>query len=187
MGRWGNPNFFFRSIILVLVFLAGLVPTISAHEKSADRSDRKGFIISLDVGGGGLHLGGGRDLGAFLGGFKIGGGISERILLLAEDTTGIGFAGDVPSIEGIFFAPQFFATDSFYVRPGFGFGFAEGDVGGGRTLSTDLGFAAGFAAGYEWRLTKRFAISPEAKFNYLRVEGDNNYSFGVVADLRLYF
>lgn len=172
--------------ILIVTGLLSQGVVLAQESQEKERSPRKGFVIGFDLGGGGIHFGD-DNMGALLGGFVIGGGISEKILLLAENPGALGFRGDTPSGDALLFAPQFFVLDSFFVRPGIGFGFAEVDVVGGGTLSTDLGVAAGLAAGYEWRLTKRFALSPEVKFNYLRVEGGNHYSYGVVADLRWYF
>ena len=156
---------------------------VSGEKK--DRTDRKGFVIGLDLGGGGGQIGD-ENMGALLGGNIIGGGITERILLLAESPFAVGFRSGAPSAYAILFAAQFFVTDEFFVRPGLGFGFATITVNN-RLISSESGFAGALATGYELRLTKRFALSPEVKVIYLRAEGFNNFSIGVAADLRWYF
>lgn len=171
-------------LFLVMATLVAFSPRETAAE---EKTDRKGFLIGFDVGGGAVRFGDDGTHGALLGGLKIGGGITERILLMYEETSSVGLASNLPSLSTGLLSAQFFVLDSYYVRPGVGFGWQERDVAGGGTLLTDLGFTAGLAVGREWRLTRRFALSPEAKFGYARIEGHSDFSYGAAVDLRWYF
>lgn len=56
---------------------------------------------------------------------------------------------------------------------GFGTSHFQQDLSNGFTQSKDeTGFALAAAAGYEWRLTKKFALGPQVEFNYLNIGGD---------------
>lgn len=176
-----------KKIFLVFSLLAALVPALGRTENStAPKTDRRGFFLGLDAGGGGNYFSDKKNRGAFTGGLVIGGGLNEKILLMYEDSASIGLAKTTPTVGEGLFAAQFFLTSNYYVRPGIGFGSAE-TSSGTVTTATDIGFAAGLAAGYEFRLSKRFALSPEVKGHFLRAQGVNYYDYGVVADMRWYF
>ena len=76
---------------------------------------------------------------------------------------------------------QYFIIDNFYVD--LGGGLANGSisqtsrVGGVTTTVTKskFGFVIGGSAGYEFRLTKHFVMSPEVTFDYDRIKGVNYY------------
>lgn len=67
-------------------------------------TSRKGFFVGTDIGGGGLHLSNNRNSGAFIGSFKVGAGLSERVLLLYEDTLVLGTKSDNRTIYSSYFA-----------------------------------------------------------------------------------
>ena len=156
-----------------------------AEEKTVERTQRKGFLIGFDVGGGGLHLNG-RNAGAILSAFKIGGGLNEKILLMFEGAGADDVGRDSSGLVSDLFSAQFFLSPHLYVRPGIGMGLEYEDLPSG-TSETHVGFSSALAAGYEWRLTKKFALSPELKLGYSRINGRNHESYGAVADLRWYF
>lgn len=88
------------------------------------------------------------------------------------------------------FAAQFFLQDNFYVRPGIGVASLQVDGSDGTfsfSASSDAGFNASLSAGYEFRLTKRFALSPEGTFTYSSIEGSSVTHYGVKAALQWYF
>jgi hypothetical protein len=170
-------------IVIVLALLSSGLHSVYAK----DVTSRKGFVIGFDLGGGAAHFGGGGNSGAFMFGMKIGGGLSEHVLLLAEFFDAQSARNDSASLTGVLFSSQFFLPLDFYVRPGVGFGYGKVKLPGGASVSSDNGFAAGFAFGHEWRPTRRFSLSPEIKADYLRFEGLNNFAYGAVLDLRWYF
>lgn len=175
-------KYMISGVVAVLILLPGF-----SGVRAAELTERKGFVIGFDLGGGRVHFNGGGSSSAFMAGIKIGGGISEHVLLLAEFFDAQGIRDDSASLVGLLFSSQIFLPLDFYVRPGIGFGYAKVKLPGGATVTSDNGFAAGFAFGHEWRLTKRFAFSPEAKFDYARIEGGNNFAYGATMDLRWYF
>lgn len=154
-------------IIVVLVLLLSGVQDVYAK----DLTSRRGFVIGFDLGGGGVHFGGGENSSAFLAGVKIGGGISEHVLLLGEFFDAQGIRDDSATLVGLLFSSQIFLPLDFYIRPGVGYGYGDAKTPSGATVTSDKGFAAGFAFGHEWRLTKRFALSPEAKLIIFALKG----------------
>ncbi|MFH1016595.1 MAG: hypothetical protein V1798_00255 [Pseudomonadota bacterium] len=171
-------------VLFALSFAFGLMSRWAIADEPV-REPRQGFFLGFDVGGGGITLNG-LDRGAFLGGIKIGGGVSEKVLLMGE-TSGAATSidGDTVGISGIYFATQWFFADNFYVRPGVGFAVLR-TASGHISAESDAGFSAAAAVGYEFRLTKRFAMSPEAKGSYARIQGGNVGAYGAALDLRWY-
>src|SRR3990167_6466517 len=161
-----------------------------------EKNSRKGFVVGIDVGAADLRLSNSGNEGAFLGGFKVGWGVHERVLLFLEETSLLAFNNVSSTIQALYVSGQFFLLKNFYVRPGVGYADAEEDAAAGiattnfgnaKFVSTDLGFTAAGTAGYEFRIKKKFALSPEGKFGYLRLGGANHLFFGAVLDMRWYF
>lgn len=181
-----------RSILAVIIGLSAAVLLLAPFSAIAQEdafSERKGFILGFDAGGGyeyyNLTKTSGLSVG--VGSIKAGWGLSEKILLLAEMGYSVGSKDKMPSMLLTYLAPQIFATDSFYVRPELGFAYGRVEKTSGAAKENGYGLSAGLASGYEFRLTKRFALSPEVQFRYARVEGGNAYITGAYADLRWYF
>ncbi|HMQ10303.1 MAG TPA: outer membrane beta-barrel protein [Oligoflexia bacterium] len=173
------------ALSLVLLFMMG-----SAYAQ--DYVDRKGFFLGFSLGGGSLNIDGGDyKEGAFLGGIRIGGGISENILLMAETNNAITDEDGVTVTHGsLNFAAQFFLNGNFYLRPGIGFASLQIDGDDGTfsfSATSDAGFNACLSAGYEFRLGKRFALSPEATFSYSSIEGSDVTHYGLKAAFQWYF
>ncbi|HEX6942597.1 MAG TPA: outer membrane beta-barrel protein [Gemmatimonadaceae bacterium] len=144
-------------------------------------NDHHGFFIGFNLGAGTADINtDGADTDREWGGcanFRAGGAISNQLLLGGEFT---GWArdddGNTTSLSTFLFAATYYPGPSgFFLRGGVGFGTSsfEADAGDGFTLSKDeTGFALAAAAGYEWRLTKKFALGPQVEFNYLNIGGD---------------
>ncbi|MCI5072546.1 autotransporter domain-containing protein [bacterium] len=178
-----------KRILLSLSFFVGLAfGSVHAQEYT----DRKGFFIGFSLGGGGLNVDGGDyRKGAYLGGLRIGGGISEDILLMAETNNAIGEEDGLTVTHGsLSFAAQFFFRDNFYVRPAIGIATLQVDGSEGSfsfSSTSDAGFNASVSAGYEFRLSKRFALSPEITYAYSSVESITVSHYGAKAALQWYF
>jgi hypothetical protein len=121
---------------------------------------------------------------------RIGGAIRSNVLLGLESSTwvkdydleaGGTKVGDAKvTFNTVLFAATWFpGNQGFYMRGGVGVGTAKGEVGfdiSGLPLpnleSDESGFAALAALGYEWRLSRKFAIGPQVESFFLGVDGD---------------
>ena len=143
--------------------------------------DHHGFFIGFNLGAGTAQIkndgeSSDHEWGG-AGNFRLGGAVKNNLLLGAEFT---GWTkddnGNTVSLSSILFAVTYYPTDQgFYLRGGAGFGGSHfsTDLPNGSTLSKDeSGFAMALATGYEWRLTKKFALGPQVEFNWLDIGGD---------------
>lgn len=169
------------AVALVVVLILATSPT-SAQEKTS----RKGFVTGFSLGGGLLSLESGREVGATLAGFIAGYGLHEYVLLLLEGTAAVGSDAEETNIENLLISTQLFLNSPFFVRAGLG-----GSIGEVESLpdapSTSAGFATAFSTGYEFRMLRRFALSPTFRVDYSRIAGGNHVSYGGLLDFRWYF
>jgi len=78
----------------------------------------------------------------------------------------------------------------FYVRGGVGVGSLEYglDTGVFTISARDDGFGCLVATGYEWRLTRRFALGPQFEYGYGKINDDLSMNYwNVTAGLNWYF
>jgi len=169
--------------ILVLTALAMVTSLYAANAFAGSHPhDHHGFFIGFNLGGGtaDISVPDGEDTDREWGGaanLRLGGAIKNNLLLGAETS---GWARNenstTVSLSTIVFAVTYYpGSEGFFVRGGAGFGGAstEVDLANDTTLSKhDTGFAMSAAAGYEWRLTKKFALGPQVEFVYLNIGGD---------------
>ncbi|MBI1909312.1 MAG: hypothetical protein HYS22_04000 [Deltaproteobacteria bacterium] len=184
--------------VALVISSLGVATHAGAGELENGNKDRKGFLIGFGLGGGMLHTrgGGATDTRAdFLGDFKIGGGVTEDILLMYDGSFIYTKDGNVNfSIYNSSFAVQWFPVSNFYIRPGVGFSVSTASASAsGVTVSasSDVSFGADFAAGYEFRLGKRFALSPEFIYHFSDIRSSGAslqaHSMGAQASLLWYF
>lgn len=148
--------------------------------------ERTGMVLGFNLGGGGAaakfdgdglsaetdrESGGGGNL-------RIGYAVSPKVVLGLE-TSGWSKQVDEGNIESTwslgvatFAATWYPAAGGFFLRGGVGVGHAEveWDAGDGLTLAgEDSGFGLTTGLGYEWRLTRRFALGPQLDLNYVDI------------------
>jgi hypothetical protein len=144
--------------------------------------DHNGFFLGFNLGGGTADMsvpgaGNSDRQGGGVANLRIGGAIKNNLLIGAETS---GWARNenntTVSLSTLVFAATYYpGSEGFFLRGGAGFGGAstEKDLGNDETQSKhDTGFALSAAAGYEWRLTKKFALGPQVEFVYLNIGGD---------------
>ena len=143
--------------------------------------DHHGFFIGFNLGAGTAQIKSGGESSDHewggAGNFRLGGAVKNNLLIGAEFT---GWTkdqdGSTVSLSSILFAVTYYpTTEGFFLRGGMGFGSSHFsiDLANGFTQSKDeTGFALAVATGYEWRLTKKFALGPQVEFNWLDISGD---------------
>ena len=142
-------------------------------------NDRNGFMIGFGAGGGssGIEDGDSRESGV-TGNFRIGYAVQPDLVLAFE---GNGWTKSETSPIGDLTVTFSTATAALtwypnagggFVRGGLGFGTAsaEVDFGGLKVSNDETGFGFLVAAGYEWRLTKKFALGPQAEFSSMSLD-----------------
>jgi hypothetical protein len=166
---------------LVVLFSASMA---EAKQLENGQNDRKGFLIGLGAGVGFLDLnyvGFNENKAAFVGDVKIGGGITEDILLMYDGSVvDTQINGTDVMIYNFPVAVQWFFADNFYVRPGIGLSIATASQNfSGTTVSitSQTSFGVDFAAGYEFRFGRYFALSPEIVYHYSYIR-DSTYGNG---------
>ena len=169
---------------LQLVAVAALATALYAGTAFAGSNpqDHHGFFIGFNLGAGTAQIKSDGDTSDHewggAGNFRLGGAVKNNLLLGGEFT---GWTrdqdGSTVSLSTALFAVTYYPAQDkgFYVRGGMGFGTSHFsyDAGNGFTKSKDeSGFALALASGYEWRLTRKFALGPQAEFNWLDISGD---------------
>ena len=164
------------SRILSVLAFAVLLPTAAMAQHPQTRS---GFGISFGFGAGsaafcdGCDASGGTDLSGYL---RLGGYVTPSLFLAGESNGWVG-SDDyyTPSSIGALMAvAQWYpmVEQGLYLKGGLGFSYAD-VYEYGLDLSTS-GFAMSIGAGYDWRLSRNFALTPY--INYLQQLG-GSYSF----------
>lgn len=155
-------------------------------------NSRRGFVIGAGIGGGGMHIGSGNDFhkGAVIGGLRVGGGLTERFLIMGEAFSAwTKDSGVHTTISTINFSAQWFCYKNLYLRPGVGFSMLSTSSTSGKvttTFNSDDGVSVIGAVGYEFRLGEVLGLSPEIYYNYDHVNGANVSNYGAVIAAMFY-
>ena len=142
-------------------------------QRQVRRRDRQGFFMGFGVGAGGIVSQDLEDMGFSLEGvafdLRIGGGLSDRFLLMGEVMALMAPQELDSQLIATHFvaAAQYFLVQGFFVRAGFGIANATLDTPLGEARS-DVGFALVSVLGYELRFGEMFAVSIEAGVLYAR-------------------
>jgi hypothetical protein len=194
MRRW--------SLFVILAIFA-LIPVLTAGDALAAKYEhvRDGFLIGISLGGGSADLNFEDEAGRSVETDRESGGAGDFRVAYAiqpECALGVEASGWTKEVDGGTWTFSVFAAAVTYYPGAKGF-FVRGGVGAGNIefetrsegvtiTASDGGFGALGAIGYEWRLTKKFALGPQAEFAYMSV-GDGvtaNY-FAGSASLNWYF
>jgi hypothetical protein len=143
--------------------------------------DRNGFMIGFGVGGGsvGIKNGDGRE-GSVTGNFRIGYALRPDLVLAFEGNAwSKTFSTDQGDLTWTFSTGTASVTCfpqnmGFFLRGGIGFGTANVELerNNVKISADDTGLGLLAAAGYEWRLTQKFALGPQVEFSYQNEGGD---------------
>jgi hypothetical protein len=148
---------------------------------------REGWLVGFGVGGGTAGVSGGTNReGGIAGSFRVGyafnpqvsAGLSSSAWSKSESGVTLTFSVGGPTVE---FYPV--GAPGLVLRAGAGFGSvsASASSSGGTFTASESGFGALAGVGYEFRVLRTFAISPQVDFGYLTIKGDSaNYvNFGL--------
>ncbi|MFH1653421.1 MAG: outer membrane beta-barrel protein [Pseudomonadota bacterium] len=160
----------------LLIFSFVIINAASAEDK--EFANRKGFLIGFGpmVGTETNHI---KMVAGGLG-FRIGYAFNEKISLYYDDSslfTRRKIGGEMRTMMLLSgqAKTQVFLWNNFYANAGVGFSDARYNDRGAQ-MDTKMGFGFSTGAGYEFRMTKHFVLSPEISFGYHRIGGTNFYA-----------
>ncbi len=154
----------------------GIVLLASPAAWAGNPQVRQGFWIGLGGGYGSAGIGcdfdcGDEREGSFVGSFKLGGTLSDKVLLGVESNGWIKEQDDITLTLGSFtgtvtFYPQ--ASGGFFLKGGFGLSYIDTEVSDG-SLSVSLsktGWGVLAGAGYDIRVGRNISITPAVNYYY---------------------
>lgn len=162
-----------------LVLAAALLAVSAPARATTQPNDRNGFMIGFGVGGGSLGV---EDLsdreGSVTGNFRLGWAVRPDLVLGLESNgwtkTFEGTPGDLTWTYNVAAAALTWypGAGGAYLRGGVGAGMVRAELESGNlTISgDDTGIGLTGAAGYEWRLTRKFAMGPEVNVFWMDVD-----------------
>jgi opacity protein-like surface antigen len=162
-----------KRIVLCCVSLLACVATSALA--GTHPHDRNGFAIGFGFGGGsaGIQDGDQRE-GGGTGNFRIGYAVTPEILIHFEAAAWTRtFSENIGDVTWTFStsaaAVTYFPSNvGVFVRGGIGIGIAQVEIeeNNVKVSSDETGFGFLVAAGYEWRLTTKFALAPQIEYSY---------------------
>jgi hypothetical protein len=175
---------FFATLMVVSLLLANLA---TASEEGQELNTRKGFLIGFGGSGGGEF----NELNNGYGGmeFRIGTGINENFLVYVQSDFLMTHDKDADldtSFADLLIKAQAIFNNGMYAGIGVGFTTIEIDLGDGFNYE-EGGWSFNTAIGYEIRIKKSFAISPEVNLTYRGIDGFSFPTVGGTLHLGWYF
>ena len=170
----------------ILLAMTGVM-LVSTPALGGKPHDRSGFFIGFGLGFGtanyttGSALDGSTDdSGGGVGNFRLGGALTERVLLGLETSAWVRSENNATlTFTALTAALTWYPGDGgAYIRGGFGFGSSKYEIEGVvlgvpvDVSKTDGGWTLLGAGGYEWRLTDKFALGPQLEVVYLGLGGE---------------
>jgi len=170
------------AIVLCLV-IAGTSAVVSPALAGDHPQSRTGFFVGFGLGWGNM----GADLGSInaerqnsvSGNFRFGWAVLENLTIGLETSSWtknyeIDANTDLNLLANVttFAMTLFPGNMGLFVRGGLGFSSARTEItiGGTSVDQTEYGLGALGAVGYEWRLTEKFALGPQAQWTYLNID-----------------
>ena len=172
-----------RSLVVLLCLIVGTSGAFSPAMAGDHPQNRTGFFIGLGLGWGNL----GADLGSLdtdrqnsvSGNFRFGWSVADNVAIGLEasswtkqyEITGTNQDLNLTATVTTFAVTFFPGNMGLFFRGGLGFATAREKLeGGGVSLEgTESGLGFLGAMGYEWRLTEKFALGPQAQWAYLNI------------------
>ena len=173
-----------RSLVLSLCLAVVVSSAIVSPAMAGDHPHaRAGFFIGLGAGWGNMGV----DLGSpdadrqnsVSGNFRFGWSVMDNLAIGLESsswtknydvdaTTDLSLLANVTTFAMTFFPGNM----GMYLRGGLGFSSARAEFksGGVEIGQTEYGLGLLGAIGYEWRLTEKFALGPQAQWAYLNID-----------------
>jgi hypothetical protein len=170
-------------LLLVCLVTVGTVVAVPAAMAGEHPQSRTGFFVGLGLGWGSLAA----DIGSLetdrensvSGNFRFGWSVANNVAIGLEatswtkryDVAATNLQLDLTATVTAFAVTYFPGNMGLFVRGGLGFGTAREKLeGGGLSLEeTENGLGLLGAVGYEWRLTEKFALGPQAQWAYLDI------------------
>jgi hypothetical protein len=160
----------------VALFLIASIPALCSAESHP--STRQGWLLGFGFGGGSAGFSGGgpstdREAGA-AGSFRVGYALQPEMSLELYSN---GWAKEMSSVtytlSTVTAAVNYFpGASGLALRAGIGFGGSTAGSTSGNTTTTtsDTGFGLTVGAGYEFRVTRTFAIGPQVDYGWMTLD-----------------
>ena len=169
--------------VLVIALISTVCMVIPAS--AGQPHDRNGFFMGFGLGAGTAGWEGTTDrAGGGIGNFRLGYAPAPNVTVGLENSSwmkkeSVGTIDLTLMYTVTTFGVTYFPNNNgLYLKGGVGFASANFEtivslpgIGSGKGELDDTGFGLLGAAGYEWRLTEKFALGPEVEFAYLDVGG----------------
>lgn len=174
----------FRFLALSFVVLAMGV--------QAQTTDTMGLYFAVDTAAAGFTPTGDNSGDTEFGfGLGVRGGysISSQAVILAEFVGGMFESGNVDNTStALLIGTELTPMDNLFIRPTAGISWLNVD-GNGVDNTTDAGFAAGLATGYQFTLNNNLSVGPTLRGNYNSIaDADASlWSYGLGAELQARF
>jgi len=188
-----------RARILGLIALIAVLTLLPADPaRAAWPHERDGILLGFGLGGGTAgvnYLDVDTDRESSIGGsFRVGYAFTPQIAAGIEGTfwtkeviDDVTWTFNVTTAALTYYP----GAAGFFVRGGIGAGSMELEIdqgGGVTTTASDDGFGFLLGAGYEWRLSRKFALGPAVDYSYAKINDDISLNYvNFTAGLTWYF
>ena len=181
---------------LIVLAAVAVLATASSAQAGKWPHERDGFVLGFNLGGGtaGVNFTGvdsDRE-GGFAGAGRVGYAFTPELAVGLEgnfwtkEVDNETWSFDVGAASLTYYP----GAKGFFVRGGVGVGTMEfqTESNGVTFTASDDGFGFLVGAGYEWRLTRKFALGPEVDYSYGKVNDDVSFNMvNFTAGLNWYF
>jgi hypothetical protein len=185
-----------RRTCLIATALAILISAaISPASAGQHPQDHDGWTLGFGFGGGSaaLNLDNGDSSdreGGGMGNFRVGYPLNEKFSLQFESNAWTKTENDVTvTFSASTFGLAWFPKEGLVLRGGVGFGGTTVSVSSGNTTTTQSENGVGLhgAVGYDFRLTRTFALGPQFDLGYSSFDGGSSNWYGLGLNLNWYF
>jgi hypothetical protein len=179
-------------LIALAILLTAAIAPASAGQKPQNHD---GWNLGFGFGGAGAVLnvdgaGSSDREGGGMGNFRVGYPLNERFSLQFEGNAWTKTENDVTvTFSASTFGVAWFPNEGLVLRGGIGFGGTTVSVSSGNTTTTEseTGLGLHAAIGYDFRLTRTFALGPQVDAGYAGFDGGDSNWFGLGLNFNWYF
>lgn len=178
---------------IISTITLGLV--LVAFGVNAQTAEKLGLYFAVDTAATGFTNSGDNvsnetDFGFGMG-FRGGYSIAPQTVLFAEFIGGVYKAGSTDNTQtALLVGTEIYPVQNLFFRPSVGISWLNVDPAGAADSTSDAGFSAGLASGYQFNLNTNLSLGPTVRGTYNRVNAavdSNLWSYGLGAELQARF